>query len=45
MHIDKEDNRKFLTEKVNNVAAKDRSGKLEKVEDANISMIMKKING
>tara|TARA_R110000787_G_scaffold5686_6_gene20534 strand:+ start:2104 stop:2787 length:684 start_codon:yes stop_codon:yes gene_type:complete len=45
MHMSKDGNRKFLTEKGAVTAAKDRSGKLEKIEDADIAMIIKKING
>jgi len=43
MYMSKENVRMFLTEKVNNIVAKDRSGKLEKTEPAIISDIFAKI--
>lgn len=43
MFIDKEGNRKFLTETAKNTMAKDRSGKFEKVVDANIGEVFKTI--
>lgn len=43
MHMNKENERKFLTEKANNIMAKDRSGKLDKVTPADLSLVFKKI--
>lgn len=43
MFIDKDGNRKFLTETAKNTMAKDRSGKFEKVIDSNIDVVFKTI--
>ncbi len=45
MHIDSDDNRKFLTSSTDRTIAGDRSGKLDKIEPADLGHIQKKILG
>lgn len=45
LFIDKEDKRKLLTKTTSQITAKDRSGKLDKIEEPNLEKIIQKIKG